>query len=410
MRLALLAGLLALALAPGARGATIEVQVSLRDAEASVAGLEVKVLGLTPSGDTVAREARSDRDGRARFAELPAPAAYLVMVEYRGIGFHAPGVRLLPEDDPGATRSVAIEVHEPTADASGVRLSAIRIFLEQEPGVYRVDQIVELENEGDRVVMLGPDAEPALRIALPAGHGELRTMTGHTPAGFELADGELQLRGPVHPGRREVVFSYELPSPDGVLATRLAFPEETPTLELYVADELLAIEAGPLHPARSSRDSDGVVYQRYLGFDLAAGSAIDLRIGPLPRPSSNRYPTALAAALLGAGLLYFVAQPLTRRSAPPDDAVEDAEATEKDALVAALRDLEHDFETGKLSAADRDRLREELRADALRALARLRLLKAPEREPEREIETACTGCGGAVDREARFCSHCGARL
>ena len=66
--------------------------------------------------------------------------------------------------------------------------------------------------------------------------------------------------------------------------------------------------------------------------------------------------------------------------------------------------------TAKLSAADRDRLREELRADALRALARLRLLKAPEREPEREIETACAGCGGAVDREARFCSHCGARL
>ena len=105
----LLLALLVLGLASGAQGASIDVQISHRDSGDSgdadgAANLQVKLLGLTPDGDTIAHESQSDLRGRARFSDLPTPGAYLVMVEYQGIGFHADGVRFMPEDEPQANR------------------------------------------------------------------------------------------------------------------------------------------------------------------------------------------------------------------------------------------------------------------------------------------------------------------
>ncbi len=401
-----LAALALLAWAGAAAGAEIQGQAVHPEGAAETAGLQVRLLGLTPEGEPVARDGRTDSSGRFRFDDLDVPAAYLILVQYRDVGFHGESVRFSAEQG-GESRQVEIAVHAPSDDPSAIVLDRIRIFIDREPGLYRLDQVVELRNTGERVVLVDGEAEPALRIALARGHGELRTPTGLTPSGFVLGDGVLELRGPVFSGPRELVFSYDLAPAGSELHSELLFPDGVPELELYVVDERYAIDAGPLHPARVTRDADGTVYQRFVGFDLPAGTRIPLSLRPLPPiPRTGSWGSAAAAALVAGALLVFVGRPVTSTERIRDEPAEDAEATSKEALFAALRDLEHDFETGKLSAGDRDRLREELRRDALAELARTRRTEAASPAPER----ACRSCGRKALEGDGFCSGCGSAI
>ena len=399
---ALCAALL-LAAAP-ALGAGVRGQVVHPTDPRATAGLEVRLLGLTPDGEAVAHETRSDAKGRFRFDGLDAPAAYLTLVEYQGVGFHGETLRFSP-DDGLATRTLEIQVHEPSDDPSAVHLDRIRFFVEREPGGYRVDQIVQLRNASERVLLLPETAPPALRIALAPGHSKLDTPTGLTPSGFSETEHALELRGPLFPGARELIFSYDLPEAQRELRTELSFPDGVPEVELFVLDERLEISAENLHAGRATRDENNSVYQRYLGFDLPAGTRLSLVIRPLPElPKRAAASAALAAALLAGGLLFFVGRPLGSGSAELPEPESDAEEAEKQALFAALRDLEHDFETGKLSSQDRDGLREALRQDTLLGLARAR------RGRPAPAASRCPSCERPFSPGDKFCGGCGTAL
>ena len=308
-RATLLALLLAATPLGSAGAAEIAGQIVHPDDPAEARGLEVQLLGLVPDGDPIARDTRSDPQGRFRFRALQAPAAYLILVHYEGVGFHGESVRLGPDDD---------------------------------------------------------------------------TAT------------------------RELVFSYDLEAAGGVLDSELPLPDGAPALELFVKDDRLAIDVGELHPARVSRDADGRSFQRYLGFDMPPGATIPLRIRPLPPlVSGGSWAAAVAAALVAGGLLFFVGRPLGASSRSEHEPQDDPEASEKEALFAALRDLEHDYETGKLSPDDRDRLREELRRSALLGMTRARAATPPE---PAEAGRSCPGCGRTAASDDRFCAGCGARL
>ncbi len=387
-----------------ALGARVRGQIVHPSDPRAAAGLDVRLLGLTPSGDAVSRDTRSDAQGRFRFDGLDTPAAYLTLVEYQGVGFHGDTLRFGP-DDGLATRALEIKVHEPTDDPGAVQLDRIRVFVEREPLGYRFDQIVELRNSGERVVVLPQAAPPALRIALAPGHGELDTPTGLMPSGFAETEDALELRGPLFPGARELTFSYDLPETEGELRTELWFPDGVPEFELLVLDERLAIAAGALHPGRARRDANGSVYQRYLGFDLPAGTRLPLVVRPLPELPERASPgAALAAALLAGGLLFFVGRPLGARAVGAQGGDSDQEDAEKEALFAALRDLEHDFETGKLSSEDRDGLRDALRRDMLAGMARARRGKPVLQERR------CPSCERLSSPGDNFCGGCGSAL
>lgn len=401
--------LLALALALPAHAGDIEVRVEHASRPQAIEGLPVRVLGLTAAREPFTLEGTTDAEGRLRFAEVRSPAAYLISVEFAGATF--PGDRMLtfdPERDAAdAVKTVAVSIHDPSHDASAIRLESVRWVLDYEAATAEIRQAALLRNDGDRVVVLAADAPSPVSVALAPGHTGFRTPTGLPPPDFELVDGRLDLRGPIAPGPRELVFSYEVASETGAFETELHFPVATPTFELYVRDRGVLIDAGPLHPARPVLDEGGSLYQRYVGFDLAAGERIPLRIRRLERRSEM--PPAVLALLAAAGglvLVLFVGRPVASVTRARSEVRDDAEAAEKEALFAALHDLEHDYETGKLSTEDRDRLREELRREAAQAIARARTAAAAGRA---ETPAACS-CGQRISAGDRFCSGCGRRL
>lgn len=142
--------------------------------------------------------------------------------------------------------------------------------------------------------------------------------------------------------------------------------------------------------------------------------------------------TLLVALLLSAAALAYVLWPLLRREAPPM-LLENDRLTElmgrKDAVLRAIKDLEFDYQVGKVSEEDFHRFNQELRRQAIRLIqqieqeapqvtslderleaeiARLRRTRADEASAPATISARyCTHCGHPLEADHRFCAHCG---
>jgi hypothetical protein len=142
---------------------------------------------------------------------------------------------------------------------------------------------------------------------------------------------------------------------------------------------------------------------------------------------------ALAAALVGLAVIALIMGPLTRPGirAAAGDEPEDPEDTPRGAALAALREIEFDRETGKLSDEDYRALKTRYTAAAL-ALLRAEppgpaadpVDGKPVTEPVDPIEALiaervrtlhagaarCPDCGPRPEGDALFCSSCGRSL
>jgi hypothetical protein len=153
---------------------------------------------------------------------------------------------------------------------------------------------------------------------------------------------------------------------------------------------------------------------------------------------------ALAAVLIGALLLWLVLQPLIRPTALRIRAIEplDPEETPRGIALTALKEIEFDRETGKLSELDYQFLKAKYTAEALEAMrqdadalppgrasddveamiaAKVRALRSASAAASSDAPVAsgsvntattpsCSSCGPRPEPDAVFCSSCGRRL
>lgn len=141
----------------------------------------------------------------------------------------------------------------------------------------------------------------------------------------------------------------------------------------------------------------------------------------------------IAALVVGCFALALVIEPMVRsarRPAPPVD-LPDPDETPRGIALSALKEIEFDKATGKLSDADYALLKQRytqaavqaMRAeeqqstvaagageapDAVEAIIRAKVLAL--RQPALEGSPACLTCGPRPEPDAVFCSTCGNRL
>jgi hypothetical protein len=140
---------------------------------------------------------------------------------------------------------------------------------------------------------------------------------------------------------------------------------------------------------------------------------------------------ALAAALIGAVAVWVVLRPLLQPPPAADPVFEpvEQEETPRGVALLALKEIEFDRETGKLSDEDYRFLKEKYTAEALEALRaeegkgqgqgapddaeamiahRVRALRsaAASAPPDAPV---CPTCGPRPEADAVFCSSCGGR-
>jgi hypothetical protein len=131
-----------------------------------------------------------------------------------------------------------------------------------------------------------------------------------------------------------------------------------------------------------------------------------------------------AATLLAVLALWLVFWPMLspRDATPRAEEPLDPEETPRGVALTALKEIEFDRETGKLSDADYAFLKEKYTAAALDALraeapddieamvaARVRMLRAAP-AADGVSTPACPTCGPRPEPDAVFCSTCGQRL
>jgi hypothetical protein len=256
-------------------------------------------------------------------------------------------------------------------------------------------------------LLLGTPQSPLLRVPLPPGASDVRF--GSEAPGIEFApgpDGGVDVLGSLAPGEIPVHIEYRVAVAEGGARLTRQFGVRVALARVFVEDHgRLAPSAERLHRARPVRTED-LNYLAFEAFDVAAGEAVSLTLGALPPRSGASPAAARAVAAFGAlALVFWLLRPVTTRSAPAPEAAAAPERSEREALYDAIRDLDHDFETAKVSAEDHARLRGELRA---RAAA---LIAAQEPAPAVVAEArACASCGAAAQADHRFCASCGAAL
>ncbi|MFO0688683.1 MAG: zinc ribbon domain-containing protein [Myxococcota bacterium] len=316
----------------------------------------------------------------------------------------------------------------------------------------RVNATAELELEvAPGPPVAGTPDEPLLSVRLPEG----ASLTGVAPEaeGLGLLPRErgFDVVGPIGEGLTSLGFAYRLDAkPEGV-SLDLRFPRAVSTLNVLIADTGLALESSRLHRLRPFRSGTRNYLHRE-AFNVAADETVDLRIEPLRDGGLPREAGMAFAFVAIAGAAAYLAAPLTRRArtgAAPIDASLARLAAEREAIYTAIRDLDHDFETGKLEAADHATMRETLRAQAIELLAAERAggaaggatTAAPAAEsagaaraamnaasattaasaaaaarPEADAGAGsspagfCPACGAPRQAAWRFCASCGAAL
>ena len=433
MRRALRCAVLALCLAPGAAQGQgpglpalperpipagegrISGRVVHAESGAPVAGVQVILLALDEQGQPSWRTANSDGEGRYRFGGIATGLTYQLGALYAGLPFS--GARLAFEPGVLRLRAGDLPVRDPRPAAPGdLSLTALRAVLDVDAAAVSVREVHELRAEGE-TPLLGTLQAPLLRIPLPRQAVELRARS--SDAGLELrpvptpaestesaggagAAGEsLAVLGSLAPGELHVELEYRLPAPAADTPARFArrLPFHIPLLEIYLVDTGdLAPRSKLLHRRRPARDGS-TNYLRLEAFEVAPGEEIALTLERLPPRSAVSQAVALAAAwALALGAVAILLGPLVapfrprRARAGAEEAAAEAAAPgsaaahgaayaalreEREALYAAIGDLDHDLETGKLSAADHAELRAELRARAIHLLREERAATLP---------------------------------
>ena len=123
--------------------------------------------------------------------------------------------------------------------------------------------------------------------------------------------------------------------------------------------------------------------------------------------------------LLAVGALAFVLYPIFFGASPATTSAPAPRQSEREAAVAALREIEFDRATGKLSDDDYSELKSRYTGEAVLAMRREAVPEEGAGKPptDDELEAAvlayrrqshtCPTCGPRPEADAAFCSNCG---
>lgn len=87
----------------------------------------------------------------------------------------------------------------------------------------------------------------------------------------------------------------------------------------------------------------------------------------------------------------------------------------KDEIYAAIKDIDFDYQMGKLSDDDYQTLRQQYKTDAISLLKKIDLMQGVGKGRHHHKGAAASGrfcakCGEPATKDARFCARCGSAL
>ena len=241
-----------------------------------------------------------------------------------------------------------------------------------------------------------------------------------------------------------VSYRYRVPIAVRAAKLDLVFPAEVDELNVLIADTGVVVETRQLHRRRPFKSGTRIYLHRQ-AYRVPADVPITATLTPIDHSGVTRRGSLIAATAIAAVGIWFVFAPLSanrgRRRARAPEALERGE---REMIYNSIRDLDLDFETGKLDSQEHQVMREELRARALSLLQQERDAAARAEvggeaggkpaagpaaavRPEMGVASSsaaarssaeahpgavgyCPACGTAAEASWQFCVRCGGAL
>jgi hypothetical protein len=314
---------------------------------------------------------------------------------------------------PGSTFSLRAELPGAIVASEKIVSDETRIWLDLDGAELTIDEQHQLSVAGNEPLVSASGA-PLLCFALDPAAVRLEFSNDTLALGLSRdPSGALAVRGPFPPGASTFSIRYRIAVTSDVVPFMREFPFEIPLLSLLVADTGLVVETEDLHRRRPVRTQD----RKYLhleAYGVAPNTQVRVSLEPfeLRRPMAQ-WASAGFAVVAGLLAIGFLTVPLRDNSEQAPAAQPSHFAEERESVLASLRSLEDDFETGKLTEADYQELRKQLRATAVSLLSQERD-KLATQTTQKDVETppvpVCGDCGAQLGPDALFCSRCGTKV
>jgi len=335
----------------------------------AVGGVEVTLTTYKDGRESGKRTARTNTEGRFRFADLQAGAEWShgASVNYQGGEYLADPVSF---DGGSAERAVEIPVYDATTDPRGLTVRLHHVIFDPAEDGLRVTEVLLVRNPGDRTYVgdreLADGRRATLRFSLPAGSADIRYGDGLMDCCAVPSDAGFADTMNVKPGERQVAFSYTLGRGGQPVQFARALDYPTDEVDLLVPEGARVASSPGLRADGAVNGKQGRRYTRLTAGSLAPPARLALSIGGLPAVGGRWWlpAGALLAAVLGAAGLY----PLVRRrwfrgrrrgaAAPSPDFERFVRRAE---LRAALAALEEGRAAGNVAEEDYRRLAAEKR-------------------------------------------------
>ncbi len=318
---------------------------------------------------------------------------------------------------PGTGIGMHVSLPAMTADRSAVSIPRMDHWLDADDTFLQVN-VETYFDVAAGAHLAGHPEDPLLRFELPPGAELLGASVEAEQLGvIPLPDGDLGVLGPLSPGRSGFAYRYRVPVGGAKPKLDIALPAPVGTLNVFIADTGVIIETDQLHRRRPFREGTRVYLHRE-AFSLEAGEVVSIGLGLIDRGSVDPRAHLFATSAFAALGVWFIVSPLVRRSSTGHGEYERARIrSERDIVYQAIRDLEHDHETGKIETGEYEAMRTELRGRAVELIQREKDAEAgitaepaaasAETSAEKS-EGFCVQCGAALQADWRFCANCGA--
>jgi len=280
---------------------------------------------IAPDSSGEVDSTRVRRDG-SFVLKLPHPPdharlseVFLASIRYRDILYFGPALTQRAQLDTLYRIQVFDTVSAPPEGAP-LAVSMRTVFVEHRSGAWRVTDLIQVENEGDRTLVAPADGVvwsyplPPQASNFEAGESDL------PPDAVGFAGDTVRVTAPVPPGQRMFIVRYTLPDP----AFTLPLPGRTDRLEILVQEPAPPLELDGMVQQTPVEMSDGGTFRHYVG-----GPFEDSTLEAVVAPEPFRLPAPWLGVLLGL-VLGVVGWMAYRRSGP-------GVAPEPGAVAAASR-------------------------------------------------------------------------
>jgi len=322
----------------------------------------------------------TDGEGKFSFSGLATEPAYQysVGVTYQEAEYYSDVFQF---EAGQLQQSIEMKVYNATTNGEAIKAHAWSIAVSVQQDSLLVMENVILTNSGSETYIgtTGDTGKEVLRFLLPEGAQEIQFVYGFPPCCSRIEGRSIISGRALPPGMKELGFSYTLPysAPSYLLSRPVDYP--TDIFVLYVQEVGgLKLESEQLTPSDPVSAENGTRFLQSTGKSLAAGStlAVKFSVSDSPEPSasspksaSRDYQSAfkwvgVALAIVGAG--FCVGYPVVRRrsrrlGAVPSETPSES-PTERRRILIEIARLDDDFEAGKLSEEEYQRLRAEKKA------------------------------------------------